>query len=355
MTHQPTPDELARYLAGELSDDKQRRVARWLQANPEVRLALEGVSGSVHPDVEAAVLRLRAAMNSDSSSDERSDPRPGASGVAESRAARAHRAKVLRPTRPPRPLRGSVRHASASARRVTGAAIVLVALSAVVLWISGRNETPETYIAEAGARRTVELEDGTSVTLNAASRLIVHSGFGEEQREVTLEGEAHFAVERDSSRPFIVESGAATVTVLGTTFNVDGYAADRVTVVVGEGRVRMQQRAGPGVELGAGDRGRLVADAGSIVVDRGSIDEAIAWMDDRMVFRAIPMQDVAARLERQYGIEVEISADLAERRLDGTFASQPIEEVASLIASALGVEVSVESDHVRFSSREGGE
>lgn len=53
----------------------------------------------------------------------------------------------------------------------------------------------------------------------------------------------------------------------------------------------------------------------------------------RMVFRAAPMDDVAARLEREFGIEVDIPAYLVGRRLDASFEGQSIAEIAPLIAA----------------------
>ncbi|MBR2747009.1 MAG: FecR domain-containing protein, partial [Bacteroidales bacterium] len=52
-------------------------------------------------------------------------------------------------------------------------------------------------------------------------------------RQVEMTGKVHYAVARDEAHPFRVTAPAATVTVLGTVFQV---SEDRVDVT--EGRVR---------------------------------------------------------------------------------------------------------------------
>lgn len=54
--------------------------------------------------------------------------------------------------------------------------------------------------------------------LNAATRLKYPVVFASGIRKVILEGEAYFEVARDISRPFVVETVQAKVSVIGTSF-----------------------------------------------------------------------------------------------------------------------------------------
>lgn len=54
--------------------------------------------------------------------------------------------------------------------------------------------------------------------LNADSRLKYPVVFPGNERRVILEGEAYFEVARDTSRPFLVETGIQALRVLGTAF-----------------------------------------------------------------------------------------------------------------------------------------
>lgn len=68
------------------------------------------------------------------------------------------------------------------------------------------------------------MEDGTIITLNKNSRLSYSDKYGKDSRNVKLEGEAYFEVAKDPSKPFQVEMNGASITVLGTHFNVKADA-----------------------------------------------------------------------------------------------------------------------------------
>ena len=74
-----------------------------------------------------------------------------------------------------------------------------------------------------GGENTVILADGTTVHLNAGSKLTYPVRFAGKRRVVALEGEAYFDVVKDETRPFIVQTHLGEVTVLGTAFNINAY------------------------------------------------------------------------------------------------------------------------------------
>ena len=95
-----------------------------------------------------------------------------------------------------------------------------------------------------GGEYRIELEDGTKVWINSASRLRYPVVFSGDTREVYLEGEAYFEVRRDVERPFIVHSGEQKVTVLGTSFGISCYASEvnnYTTLVSGKVKVDFER------------------------------------------------------------------------------------------------------------------
>ncbi len=93
-------------------------------------------------------------------------------------------------------------------------------------------------ITGAGQQRSLILEDGTVVRLNANSSLEFGARFGRRSRRVHLQGEAYFEVEHQIDRPFIVSASSAQVRVVGTSFNVSSPSDSSVTVALLEGCVR---------------------------------------------------------------------------------------------------------------------
>jgi transmembrane sensor len=110
-------------------------------------------------------------------------------------------------------------------------ALVLIIVGA--LWF--RNEHYPTYSTDIGERRSITLADGSTVDLNARSRIQIEFSGAERYVEL-LDGQALFQVAKDKNRPFIVRSGDATVRAVGTEFDV--YRKENgTTVTVLEGRV----------------------------------------------------------------------------------------------------------------------
>lgn len=66
----------------------------------------------------------------------------------------------------------------------------------------------------------VELPDGSHVWLNGGSELTYSKSLNDDdERSVSLKGEAYFEVAENPDRPFIVEGDGMTIRVLGTAFN----------------------------------------------------------------------------------------------------------------------------------------
>ncbi|RFS18804.1 FecR family protein [Chitinophaga silvatica] len=96
----------------------------------------------------------------------------------------------------------------------------------------------DTLIVPRGNKVSLELSDGTKVTLNAASSLIFPSSFNGNTRSVTLTGEGYFEVNGNENSPFIVQTAGINVKVLGTAFNVNAYDQTIYTTLV-NGKVQV--------------------------------------------------------------------------------------------------------------------
>lgn len=114
----------------------------------------------------------------------------------------------------------------------TLAATILLAIGCVAVWAHAQRGL---YTTDAAEQRTVTLQDGSRIELDARSRLRVHYSKGTRNVEL-YDGQALFQVAKDPTRPFLVHSGEATVRAVGTQFDVF-RKAENTTVTVLEGRV----------------------------------------------------------------------------------------------------------------------
>ena len=174
------------------------------------------------------------------------------------------------------------------------------------------------------------LKDGTHVTLapGATIRYQPHRT----PRQVEMTGKVHYAVARDEAHPFRVTAPAATVTVLGTVFQV---SEDRVDVT--EGRVRVDGSQGNGVVLTAGQSALLRE--GVPMLEETALPNPSAWATGVFLYEATPLDDVLKDLSAYYGVSLQVKGDSTGKSLTGKFSTESLDEIMELIGLALDVEL----------------
>lgn len=206
--------------------------------------------------------------------------------------------------------------------------VALAAAAAVVVTVAVlRPTTPQVqHIAMASAQRSSQtLSDGTRVELNANTSLRFETT--KEGRFVRLAGgEALFAVAKDSSRPFYIETPGGLVRVTGTTFNVRTESASNLLeVTVVEGSVQVtpnsnQARPSSGMAtLGAGDR--FSSRTGETrALSRSELDDALAWRDGKIVFYDVPLHEALARFAHYHGRAINVAPAVANEPVGGRYS-----------------------------------
>ena len=164
-----------------------------------------------------------------------------------------------------------------------------------------------------GGEYFMTLEDGTKVWLNAATRLKYPVVFASGIRKVILEGEAYFEVARDTSRPFVVETVQAKVSVLGTSFDVCAYAEEGKTwTTLEEGVVEVESMdKGEKVRMVPGEQVCLTGGKG---MEKYKVETALftAWRSGRLVFKDMRLEDLMRNLARWYDVKVEFYREEAK-------------------------------------------
>jgi transmembrane sensor len=238
------------------------------------------------------------------------------------------------------------------------AAILLVIAGTITTWpfvnrARGRRASERVIASGPGHSRTVELGDGTTIILDAGSRLRVPRAFGRRARDLSLDGAAYFVVKHDAAMPFRVHVRDGVVEDVGTRFVVEAYAElPQATVAVAEGSVALQgvDARKPFVALTAGDVGRLAPIGVDRIAQHVDVDSRIAWMRGELVFTDTPLADALPRLSRWFDRDVRLAdSTLATRRLTARFrADQPADVVFDGVALALGARVSHQGRVVVF-------
>ncbi|AYL96806.1 FecR family protein [Mucilaginibacter celer] len=156
--------------------------------------------------------------------------------------------RVMQPIKPV----GVVRKLS-QATWLRAACIILLAGIAVGLYYKKHNTTIDnpalvfqTYQTGNGQVQKVELADGSTIWLNAATTLRVPTPF--KQRSIYLDkGEAFFEVKHDANNPFTVTTGSIITRDIGTSFNIRAYHPEtEYRVEVASGKVAVERLSNSG-------------------------------------------------------------------------------------------------------------
>lgn len=157
-----------------------------------------------------------------------------------------------------------------------------------------------------GQRSKITLPDSSVVFLGAASKIRFPEKFTGNTRTVELEGEAFFDIVHKAEQPMIVRSGTVQSRDLGTSFKITAFKDQPYQVQVTSGRVSMErldnQKATRLADLSPGEMATWEKKA----VRRGKIEiaDVDGWKDGRLVFNAIPLQELAKEIERFYGVSI---------------------------------------------------
>jgi transmembrane sensor len=196
-----------------------------------------------------------------------------------------------------------------------------------------------------GQTTDVYLEDGTRVALNSNSTLkIPRLGFGQEVREVMLEGEAEFSVSHtiDNKRFVVKTSDEFQVEVLGTTFSV--FARPRGTkVALKSGSVRIdysQNDERKEVMMEPGDLAFL-DQAGEVQLKKIQDTKTFAaWKEQRYVFNTTSVKEIIAMIEENFGQKVTLSdSNIANRTITGNFKTKNADELLKTISEVLDMKI----------------
>ena len=221
-------------------------------------------------------------------------------------------------------------------------------------------------------QRTLQLPDGSSVTLGARTEIRTEIASAE-RRIILHSGEAWFRVARDSVRPFRVIAGSGVITALGTEFNVRrdmGAGLDQVTVTVGSGAVKVERRSPDGLadpstvesaadhgtwraaKVGAGQELTYSGSQGPSGIRKADVEAAIAWTEGRLEYIHEPLKAVIARVNR-YSEKPMILGDDAAGEIDfsGTVFEGQIDDWVRALEASFPISITETDDSIVIRSR----
>jgi len=199
--------------------------------------------------------------------------------------------------------------------KVAAAAIILVMVSfgSIYLYKGTVNIDSPLGLTETstplGGQTRLLLPDGSVAWVNAMSQLKYGSGFGTTDRQLYLEGEAYFEVNKNDQLPFSVSAGNMEVIATGTIFNVRSYKDDNkwevdlleggVDVVVSNKRYKLQ----------SDEKAIYDKISASVSIEPTDAYMAAQWTNGKLSFYQASIPDIYKMLERHFNVRIQIDSD----------------------------------------------
>lgn len=218
--------------------------------------------------------------------------------------------------------------------KVAAILVVLIA-SGLFIWLSA----PKTISTGYSEMANLELPDKSKVQLNADSRVKYKPAKWETQRMLHLDGEAFFEVEKGEK--FTVETEQGTISVLGTKFNVKnrpGYF--EVQCYEGAVQVSLDKKE---VTLEKGKSVKIIE--GKFVGVFEFDHSQPGWTFEETNFKAVPLNQVIAELERQFDINIEARNIDLDQLFTGSFSHTNMEIALKAVSIPIQLKYKIETEN----------
>jgi transmembrane sensor len=190
-----------------------------------------------------------------------------------------------------------------------------------------------TYATATAQLRTIELAEGSQLNLNGETEVSVR--FDSRSRVIELaRGEIAVRVAHEK-RPLRVLADGATITAVGTQFNVD-RRENEIVVLVSEGVVEVAGGDLQPVRVPAGNAVRVTA-AG--IVSAPADSAATAWGEGTVSTSGMSMRDLAHALSRYTEKDIIVSPAIADEVVSGRFSLAQPERTLRLLAGAYDLQL----------------
>ncbi|PTS98653.1 hypothetical protein DBR11_14335 [Pedobacter sp. HMWF019] len=204
------------------------------------------------------------------------------------------------------------------------------------------------FTTEKAQRKKITFEDGTTVSLNADTKISLRKGYNKNTREVDLIGEAFFEVEHNPAVPFIVHTAKLDVKVLGTKFNVSAYPDERRTeasLIIGSIQASLNDKSHRHFVLKPSEKITVEEDqmatakqvlakdipkvlVSNVHLTNRNVVVETAWVNNGLEINNETFIELQQKLEREYGVTLAFKDDEVKKyKFTATLKNEPINEV----------------------------
>lgn len=231
------------------------------------------------------------------------------------------------------------------------AAVLVIGLAATFYFLQKSDEM--VTIASNLNIKEVLLPDSSMVTLSQNSSIVYNTGFGKDNREISLHGTAYFDIKRDKNLVFTISTESGIIEVLGTAFLVE-ETDQTLVVTVERGRVRLSKKDGgpdASVILKRNEKAILTRVNNEIEKSEVASLNNLYWANKKLIYRQVPLASVLNDVGDIFGKIMKYdSAVIGNCKISGIFKDETFESMIENISLAMDFEYQVKGDTVEITS-----
>jgi transmembrane sensor len=326
---------IARFIAGEASDDEQKELNLWIEASETNRKYFDGISFVANKAVSSHQIIQVDVDNAWQSIHNQIK-------LGRTKAIDEKKQKVFL-----LPLWLKV-------------AAMIILVSGISLFLYKQvteDRSPEINSIEVASSNSVlnyTLADSSTLVLNKNSHITVASGYGQKERRVLLSGEAFFSVNPNPEDPFIVETNNVFIKVTGTSFNIKGNETDSLVYVsVKTGHVNFFSSTNKGIKLTKGEEGVYNKNSGSFTKTIQLNPNVSAYSNRVFIFYNTTLNEVITELTKVYNVKIELeNPTLGHYSITVSFNDDDIDTILNIIAETLNLKLSYNNEQYFFEGNE---
>ena len=309
-TYPPMEELLSRYCEGNVTDEEREKVEKWIGQSDEhykmtrdiflLYLASDTLDMARRVDSEKAFHRVKARM-------------------------RSRRLKIV----------------WLQCQRIAAILFIPLLIAYLIELFAPSDDSMRMLEVRTNPGMTTRLilPDGTKVCLNSESSLVYPERFEGHSRQVSLQGEAFFEVNKNPDKRFVVQTPHnAQIEVLGTSFNVETFACDSfisTTLINGKVNFITDTRSfnlHPGEKLIYNVKNRQA----DVYQTTGELETS--WKEGKIIFRNTPFDEALRILEKRYHVEFVIANTKYEKdAFTGSFTGQRLERILEIFKISSGI------------------
>lgn len=191
------------------------------------------------------------------------------------------------------------------------------------------------------------LPDQSSIDITPGSSITYDKHNWESQRDVSLEGEAFFNVEKGQS--FTVKNVHASVVVLGTSFNVK--QSDQSTEVIClSGKVNVLSNESAEQEIITANQ--------SATVERKKVSKKehskiyIPWKEEDYAYSNVSLNTIFKEIERSYNVNIALDPQYIDQAFNGSFEKSSLDNVLQNICWPMKLDYKIDGTQVTITTME---